>query len=135
MSKFKHHKKIDLFQSKQNVFFRKLWESLQQRGWRIKEEVVDIGNEILRMGDVPGDVLVNWELVRSARYQPLYLDFVAGNDWQQGSLVTLNDFWSCNLRGQAGREWSLYKDDTIDDILKTLDEMEDGCESWPKALP
>ncbi len=127
MSKFKHHKNIDLFQSKQKIFFRKLWETLEQRGWTIEQEVVDFGNDILYTGDIPGNVFVSWKLIRSWQSQPVYLDFEAGTADLVGLKIALNDFWYFRLRCHEGKEWdpdSRTSDDIIADVLKTLDEME-----------
>ena len=126
MSKFKHHNKIDVFQSKQKVFFRTLWDTLQQRGWRINQDVAELGNEFLGCGDGPDRPFVTWELVRSTKCQPVYLDFTNYSDCQFGHRIYLNDFSSCRLRGHEGKIWyiSYYEDDDISDILKTLDEIE-----------
>lgn len=134
MSKSKKHKYVDLSTSKQQTFFLKLWKKLQTRGWTIEEELVDIGNDFLEFGDVPGHILASWKLLRSSNCQPVYLDFEAEFDFAaiiRGGMVKLfrDDFCSCSLRDHEGKEWALLKpwDALIYDILKALDEIESSA--------
>ncbi len=115
-----------LLKSKQRDKIIQLRSRLEQKGWVITEEIADVGNDVLRWGDVPGNILEYWMLKRDSRHNPLHLDFEAKDDGL-GMVISKDDFLCCRLReSDHNKSWGFNKQwpENLEQILQSLDNIQ-----------